>query len=111
MTLGEIIEHLERLREEGAPDDALVLMAHQPNWPLQVAIREPVYVDEDEAIEEIEATIRDEDLTEEEKDEARAEIDRLRARPGIVYIVESWLGPRDSSGEELSPYAPRSLWE
>ena len=43
MKVRELIEMLEELLEEAEVEDAEVLLAQQPNWPLAFTLREPTF--------------------------------------------------------------------
>lgn len=75
---------------EGVDEDAEVRIAHQPHWPFEYSIRQVVAVGtNDEDIEEIEDHLGSGELTAEEKEEARSEMDRLaQNNVQIVYIGE-----------------------
>ena len=45
MTLSELIEHLSMLAEGHDFDEAEVMLAHQPRWPFELSIGEPVLHD------------------------------------------------------------------
>lgn len=45
MTLSELIEHLSTLAEGLDFDEVEVMLAHQPRWPFELSIGEPVLHD------------------------------------------------------------------
>ena len=45
MTLSELIDQLTALAEEHEGDDPEVVVAYQPNWPMEVAITNIVSID------------------------------------------------------------------
>jgi hypothetical protein len=82
----ELIELLE-----DCPEDAEVLLAHQPSWPLQFTVA-GVW---DPATAEVAC---------EEHGEINCEFSECQPPADVVYIVEG-SHPRDRS-----PYAPREAW-
>ena len=52
MTLSELIEHLSMLAEGHDFDEVEVMLAHQPRWPFELHIGEPVLHDPLEEWEE-----------------------------------------------------------
>jgi hypothetical protein len=118
--LQELIDELTNLIETGECDGSEpVLFAHQPNYPLQCAIDGPnVLPDEDsptqEDVDHFESRIEiAEDWdSEEERQEAMVELERMRVRRGsrVVYLFEGGWRPRRLDGSEFSPYASRSIW-
>lgn len=87
-TLGELIQELEELAEQ-VGNDTIVMIAHQPSWPLQENVDRPILLSEairEAAGDEDEDPEEDGDFTE------------------VVYLV--------ATGHEygMSPYAPRSVF-
>lgn len=117
MTLDELITKLTELRdEEGVSGEALVLFAHQPNYPLQCSIGGPVVSSEDEdevsALESrLEFPLGEYFEDEAEREDARRELARMKAEAvTIVYLLEGSSRPWHND-QELSPYASRDLWD
>lgn len=52
MTLSELIEHLSMLAEGHDFDEVEVMLAHQPRWPFELSIGQPVLHDPLEEWEE-----------------------------------------------------------
>lgn len=70
-------------------DDTEVRIAHQPSWPFEYSISEVVESSSnDDDIEDVENALKT-DLTDDEKEEANAELQRLEEENvTIVYIAE-----------------------
>jgi hypothetical protein len=117
VTLDELITKLTELRdEEGVDGEALVLFAHQPNYPLQCSIGGPVVSrEDDEEISSLESRLEfpvgEYFEDEEEMEYARRELARLKEEAvTIVYLLEGSSSPWHND-RELSPYASRDLWD
>lgn len=99
MTVQDLLDLLD-----GVDPDTEVRLAHQPSWPFEYSIGTVELVGANDAeIEEAEnALARARDLTPEERETARAELDRLSAdNQQIVYIAEgSQLGYLPGSATE-----------
>ena len=85
MTLSELIEHLSTLAEGHDFDEVEVMLAHQPSWPFELSIGEPVLHDPLEEWEEENALTSSDDPDYEEwlADRAIAE-----GKPKIIFIPE-----------------------
>ena len=85
MTLSELIEHLSTLAEGLDFDEVEVMLAHQPGYPFELSIGEPVLHDPLEEWEEENALTSSDDPDYEEwlADRAIAE-----GKPKIIFIPE-----------------------
>ena len=85
MTLSELIEHLSMLAEGHDFDEVEVMLAHQPRWPFELSIGQPVLHDPLEEWEEEYAltSSNDPDYTTWLADRAIAE-----AKPKTIFIPE-----------------------
>ena len=85
MTLSELIEHLSMLAEGHDFDKVEVKLAHQPRWPFELSIGEPVLHDPLEEWEEENALTSsdDPDYEEWQADRAIAE-----GKPKTIFIPE-----------------------
>lgn len=85
MTLSELIEHLSMLAEGLDFDEVEVKLAHQPGYPFELSIGEPVLHDPLEEWEEENALTSSDDPDYEEwlADRAIAE-----GKPKIIFIPE-----------------------
>jgi len=57
MTLSELIDQLTELQQECGDEDPQVMMAHQPNWPLQMPLASVVLHDPDPEGQQSERTV------------------------------------------------------
>ena len=85
MTLSELIEHLSMLAEGHDFDEVEVRLAHQPRWPFELSIGEPVLHDPLAEWEEENALTSSDDPDYEDwlADRAIAE-----GKPKIIFIPE-----------------------
>ncbi len=85
MTLSELIEHLSMLAEGHDFDEVEVMLAHQPRWPFELSIGEPVLHDPLEEWEEENALISSDD-----PDYEAWQADRAIAagKPKTIFIPE-----------------------
>lgn len=85
MTLSELIEHLSMLAEGLDFDEVEVKLAHQPRWPFELSIGEPVLHDPLAEWEEENALISSDDPDYEARlaDRAIAE-----GKPKTIFIPE-----------------------
>ena len=85
MTLSELIENLSMLAEGHDFDEVEVMLAHQPRWPFELSIGEPVLHDPLAEWEEENALTSSDDPDYEEwlADRAIAE-----GKPKIIFIPE-----------------------
>lgn len=88
MTLSELIEHLSMLAEGHDFDEVEVLLAHQPRWPFELSIGEPVLHDPLEEWEEEYGTEPPADLTPEEVAEWQADRAIAEGKPKTIFIPE-----------------------
>ena len=93
-----------RLILEGLDDDVDVMVAAQPNWPLQYFAGTAIVVDSNqEAIDELQDALYGPDLTDDERDQAKAQIAKLEAENKTrLYISEGGSVYSD-------PYCPASV--
>ena len=85
MTLSELIENLSMLAEGHDFDEVEVMLAHQPRWPFELSIGEPVLHDPLEEREEENALTSSDDPDYEDwlADRAIAE-----GKPKTIFIPE-----------------------
>ena len=88
MTLSELIEHLSMLAEGHDFDEVEVMLAHQPGYPFELSIGEPVLHDPLEEWEEEYGTEPPADLTPEEVAEWQADRAIAEGKPKIIFIPE-----------------------
>ena len=88
MTLSELIEHLSMLAEGHDFDEVEVMLAHQPRWPFELSIGEPVLHDPLEEWEEEYGTEPPADDTEEDKAAWQADRAIAEAKPKTIFIPE-----------------------
>ena len=85
MTLSELIEHLSMLAEGHDFDEVEVMLAHQPRWPFELSIGEPVLHDPLEEWEEENALTSSDDPDYEAWLADRA---IAAAKPKTIFIPE-----------------------
>lgn len=87
MTLSELIEHLSMLAEGHDFDEVEVKLAHQPRWPFELSIGEPVLHD---PLEEWEEEYGTDAPAEDDPDRETWLADRAIAesKPKTIYIPE-----------------------
>ena len=88
MTLSELIEHLSMLAEGHDFDKVEVMLAHQPGFPFELSIGEPVLHDPLEEWEEEYGAEPPADLTPEEVAEWQADRAIAEGKPKTIFIPE-----------------------
>ena len=88
MTLSELIEHLSTLAEGYDFDEVEVMLAHQPRWPFELSIGEPVLHDPLEEWEDEYGAEPPADLTPEEVAEWQADRAIAEGKPKTIFIPE-----------------------
>lgn len=112
MKLQELIDRLTALVDEDeSMAEATVVLAHRPRYPLQCGLVGPVVRG---TCEEDIRELREEQIPEvdvEDRVAMREELERLeRENVRLVYLLEGASYVR-VNGQELSPYADKSLWD
>jgi len=87
MTLNELIEELETLRESGVCGDAHVRFASQPSWPFEYSITNVAATTPDSWMENMRGEMEDEGMSEEKITERLADVDQDKVET-VVYLVE-----------------------
>lgn len=87
MTLNDLIDELEYLRESGISGDTAVRFASQPSWPFEYSISSIAALTKDSWEESLRGEMEGEGMSEEEIAEgiANAELDKVES---VVYLVE-----------------------
>lgn len=100
MARGMTVAELMRLLEQ-QPEDAIVLIAYQPSWPLQMHVRDVHEFKVDRTFRPVECDteFEGEDM---EEYEPTPEVETQ----DVVYLVGS-----EGMGYEGHPYAPREVFE
>lgn len=87
MTLSELIDQLTELQQECGDEDPTVMMAHQPNWPLQMALASVVLHDP------LQAFMDEYGPAPDDGDPAWQDAhDAAQAAGKTVYVAEGWGG-------------------
>lgn len=100
MTLSELINQLTELQQEFPDEDPEVVVAYQPNWPMETQITNVVAVDpEEQWIAEFGVTPDDGD-----PDKEAWEADRALAasKPKSIIVGTAWCNEYLRAGGELA---------